>query len=263
MDEPTTEPHHGLVPGAVALISTTVDDGLMPVIAVAPGDDTISVIPLSPAVQNATEWDLELPAEVLGYRAIAEVWNYGSILPEQCGELVATVTPEILEGLQTLFRAALSSDPVPNGLRVGPPVLDDDDPRLLAQDADADLAHSFWEPALALAGAATFGEFVRHRRLELDVAAAELETTSGANGWLADVEDDTLDLRQALPSHALVEVLRRLQVGASARLRAIVRSTLEGTSPQFARGRASAEPPPIDADEYLDAVFAELEQSSS
>lgn len=263
MDEPTSEPQGGLVPGAVALISTTVDEGLMPVIAVAPGVDTISVIPLSPDVQNATEWDLELPAEILGYRAMAEVWNYGSILPEQCHELVATIPPEILEDLQTLFCAALSSDPVPNGLRVGPPVLDDGDPRLLAQDADADLAHAFWEPALALAGAATFGEFVRHRRLELDLAADELEMTSGANGWLADVEGDKLDLRQALPSHALVEVLRRLQVGASARLRAIVRSTLEGTSPLFARGGAGAELPPIDADEYLDAVFAELEQSAS
>ncbi|HEX4033585.1 MAG TPA: hypothetical protein VHX66_03995 [Solirubrobacteraceae bacterium] len=251
------------VPGAVGLIGGVVDGGLLAVVAIAASDDAVSVVPLSPSVEQATEWDLEVPLDVLGYRAIAEVWNYGTILPEQCREVVATVTPGTLHALDQLSRAALTGGPVPAQLAVGPPVLDDCDPRLLFQDNEADFAHPFWEPALALAGAATFGEFIRHRRDDLHLGPSELEATAGSSGWLADVEADALDLRQALAPKALARVLRRLQVGATSRLRAITRTTLEGASPQLARGVSGDRPPTGDADSYLDEVFDELRKEWS
>ena len=262
-----SEPNDALpdirVPGAVGLIGGAVDGGLLAVVAIATSDDAVSVVPLSPSVEQAAEWDLEVPVDALGYRAIAEVWNYGTILPEQCREIVATVTPGILNALHQLSRAALAGSPVPAELAVGPPVLDDCDPRLLFQDSEADIAHSFWEPALALAGAATFGEFMRHRREDLDLAPSDLEATAGSSGWLVDVEADALDLRQALAPKALARVLRRLQVGATSRLRAIARTTLEGASPQLARGVASDLPPTSDPDTYLDEVFDELRKDPS
>ena len=52
------------------------------------------------------------------------------------------------------------------------------------QDAQAELAHSFWGPALALAGAETLGQLVHHRREELRIATGEIEWLSHPHGWL-------------------------------------------------------------------------------
>lgn len=255
----TAAPLHGrLKPGTVGLFSAGEDAGMLPVVVLALNDDTASVVPLSAAVQYASEWDLELDTEILGYPAMAEVWNYGSVLPEQCHEVVAHLPVDVLGALVQLSRAARTGGPVPDGLALGPPVLDEADPRLLFQDSEADLAHVLWEPALVLAGAATFGELVRHRREELQLSPAELEASAGTAGWLERVERDAVDLRLALPAQRLVGVLRRLQLSGSARLRTIARSTLEGTSPQLARGGASHPDGLPDPEQYLDAVFDEL-----
>ena len=69
----------GLATGAVALISAPDSDLLMPAVAMAFAEDrTVSVVPVTSEVRHATEWDLFLDASVLGYGAVAEVWNYGS-----------------------------------------------------------------------------------------------------------------------------------------------------------------------------------------
>lgn len=255
----TAAPLHGrLEPGAIGLFSVDESAGLLPVVVLALNEDTASVVPLSAAVQYASEWDLKLDTEILGYPAMAEVWNYGLALPEQCHEVVGHLPGNVLTALVQLSRAARLGGPVPNGVRLGPPVLDEADPRLRFQDSEADLAHALWEPALALAGAATFGELVRHRREELQLAPTELEASGGAAGWLDSVERDAVDLRLALPAQRLVGVLRRLQLRGSSRLRTIARSTLEGTSPQLAR-RGTDHPDGLpDPEEYLDAVFDEL-----
>jgi hypothetical protein len=262
MTEIAAESRGALAPGAVVLIGDASNSGLLPVVAIRSGDGAVTVVPLSAAVEFATEWDLEIPADELGYRAIAEVWNYGTVLREQCLEVVAMLATTTVGALEQLCRAARSGSPIPDGLAVGPPVLADDDPRLLFQDSEADVAHSFWEPALALAGAATFGELLRHRREELHVEKAELEATAGTDGWLAGVESDLVDLRRALPPRALARVLRRLQFGASSRLRTIVHATLEGASPRLARGEAADGLALTDSDTYLDAVFGEMEKAA-
>jgi len=247
-----------LAPGAVGLITDAFAEQLLPAVVVRHGDGAVSVVPLSPAVQYATEWDLRIPADALGYAVIAEVWNYGTVLAEQCLEVVGTLSAASLTALEQLVNAATAGSAAPDSVPVGPPVLDDADPRLLFQESEAEQAHAFWEPALALAGAATLGELLRHRREELAIAAVALEGISGETGWLDAVEEDSVDPRQALPARALASVLRRLQIGASTRLRTLMRSTLEGHSPQFARVLAPGESPTIDADAYVDAIFDEL-----
>jgi hypothetical protein len=260
MNDRAPHPDRALTAGTVALVSATASDRLLPMVVLSRDEESVTGVPVSPAVRYASEWDLQLSGEVLGYPAIAEVWNFGSILPEQCRELVGVVAPPVLDALQQLSRAALAGDPVPEGLPVGPPVLADADPRLVFQDAEAEAAHPFWEPALALSGVATLGQLVRHRREALAVAPTELEMLAG--GRLDDLEHDKLDLRRALPAAALGALLRRLQLGASARLRAIARSTVEAGHPAVARGARSIDPAP-DADAYVDAVFAALEDDRS
>lgn len=251
-----------VTPGTVTLVGGPAAGALMPVIAVALRDDTVTVVPVSHEINRATEWDLLLDADVLGYPAIAQAWNFGSVLAEQCREVFTVVDPEVYTGLQRLFAAAVAGEGVPANLPVGAPVLTADDPRLLSQDADAEVAHRFWEPALTLAGAATLGELVRHRREELAKADAELRHLSGDCGWLPAFERDELDLRRALPARTLGALLRALGLRTSARLRAIARTTVEAGSPSFARGVDDRDVPAQDADAYLDDVFAELEDAT-
>jgi hypothetical protein len=249
-----------LAPGMISLIADASGEHVAPAVVVRFADGAASVVPLSPAVQYASEWDLTIPVEVLGYAAIAQVWNYGTILAEQSRELVATLSPPNLAALQQLVSAAAAGGAAPDDLPVGPPVLDDNEPRLLFQESQAEEAHVFWEPALALAGAATLGELLRHRREDLAIATSELEAHAGETGWIAGVEDDSVDPRQALPARALASVLRCLELGVSTRLRTLVRTTLEGHQPQFARDLTGNRPPAVDVDAYLDAVFDELGQ---
>ena len=244
-------------PGAVALVSGVTGDLLLPAIVVASGEDTLTVVPLHPEVEHATEWDLVLDTDVLGYAAIAQVWNYGSVLVEQCRDVVARLGANPWRQVQRLLSAAVGGQPAPGDLPVGPPTLSPDDPRLLFQDAEAEAAHEFWQPALALAGAATLGELVRHRREEVQVDPAELPE-GGAN-WLKPLELDAIDLRSAVPPAGLAALLRRLGLRASTRLRTIVRSTIEASSPQLARGSADVDDQRVSTDAYLDAVFSELE----
>jgi hypothetical protein len=250
--------HPRLTTGVVTLVSAPDADLLMPAIAVAlPEDETVTVVPVSADVRLATDWDLLLDPSVLGYRAIAEVWNYGSVLPEQCVEVVGTVDDLVFAAMKAMIAAAIAGEPAPSGVPIGPAVVADDDPRLLFQDAEAEAVHVFWQPTLRLAGALTLGEVVRHRRDEAEVAA-RVDALAGATEWLEPLERDELDIARRLPSTTLADLLRHLGLGASARLRSIASTTLQASSPAIARGPASGEPP-VDAEAYLDAVFAELE----
>ena len=214
-------------PGCVVLVADAAASRLMPAAVIAAAEDAVTIVPMSAAVEHATEWDLNVPAVVLGYQAIAEVWNFGSVLPEQIAEVVTELPGTTLEALGHLVRAAAGSAVVPEGLDVGPPVLDDADPRLLFQDAEAEAAHAFWEPTLILAGSLTLGQLVHHRRVELELPAAELEAVGRQAGWIADLERDELDLRADLPAGALAALMRRLQIGASRRLGRIAAWTME------------------------------------
>jgi hypothetical protein len=254
--------YRGLTTGAVTLVSAPGADLLMPAIAMAFSDDeTVTVVPVSSEARHATEWDLVLDDSVLGYVAMAEVWNYGSVLPEQCREVVAVLDPNLLGALEQLVEAAVAGRSVPGHLAVGAPVLTDDDPRLLFQDAEAEAIHAYWRPVLKLAGAATLGEVVRHRRDELGDAAAVREL-AGAADWLEPLERDELDIRRALPATTLRELFRRLGLGASARLRAIAATTIESASPAIARYGGTDDDVPVDTDTYLDAVFDDLENDA-
>jgi hypothetical protein len=246
--------------GSIVLLSDLKGDELLPAIVRRLSDDAVTVVPVSAAVHLATEWDLLLPRELLGYEAMATVWNFGRALPEQIAEVVAVLGERELHALDVLAHATRTGE-APAGLSVGPPTLDDADPRLLHQDAEAELAHRFWQPALALAGVETLGQLVHHRREELGVAVAELEAVSDVPGWLAELEDDRLDLRRTLPAPALAALLRRLGLSASRRLARIATWTIEAQAPTLARkGQARDRDDAATPGEYVAAMLRELER---
>jgi hypothetical protein len=254
-------PHGRAVRGEVALVSDSRGEELLTSIVLGGGDDVLTVVPVSSQTNLATEWDLLIPASVLGYPAAAQTWNFGTVLPEQVREVVATLDPTTFDAVTDLVLAAATTGAVPEGMTVGAPVLDDADPRLVVQDAQAEANRIFWAPAMALAGAATLGQLVHHRREELQVAAEDVEALGETRGWLADFERDSLDVRAVLPSHALAGLMRRLQIGASGKLRAIARATIEAQAPALARGesgRAIHQDLP-NAAQYLDEFLSELE----
>ncbi len=248
-----------VVAGSVVLLSDLESDELLVAVVRRASEEDLTVVPVSADVQFASEWDLLLPRDLLGYTAMAQVWNFGTVLPEQIADVAAVLRDDERRALDALAKAARTGE-VPVGLPIGPATLDDADPRLLHQDAEAEAVRRFWAPALTLAGAETLGQLVHHRREELGVAVDELESVTTAGGWLSDLEDDRLELRSALPSSALAAVMRRLRIGASRRLGRIMLWTIEGQAPSFARkGQHGQEGDLPAAEEYIAAILRELE----
>lgn len=246
--------------GSVVLLSDFEGDELLPAVIRRVTDEALTVVPVSGDVHFATEWDLLLDRNLLGYVAMARVWNFGTVLREQVAEVAAMLSESQQRALDALALAARGSGQVPAGIPVGPPTIEEADPRLLHQEVEAELVRRFWEPALALAGAETLGQLVHHRREELRLAAAELEDVTAARGWLGDLEADTLGLRRVVPAAALGALLRQLRLGASQRLARIATWTLEAQAPSFAR--RGAEPGAEDVlsvSDYVAAVLDELE----
>ena len=253
--------------GEVVLVAAPASDEYLPAVVAKVGDETVTVVPLSGEVEAASEWDLLLDRGVLGYQAMAEAWNFGTVLPEQVGERVAKLTADTFEQLRQLLRAAASSAPVPEGIPIGVSIGGDDDPRLLFHDEEVERVHVFWEPTLALAGAATLAQLVAHRREELALAPEELESVSMAeSGWLARLEEGELPIQRYLLPGALAALMARLQIGVSRRLARIATWTLEeqaqstgyATGSALARkrlGSSSSEQPVSD---YVDEFIREL-----
>jgi hypothetical protein len=265
---PGVESREAAPAGSLALIEEPCAEELLIVIVLGEGEDGLTVVPVSPTVRMATEWDLYLPEELLGYPAVAQVWNQGLILPEQAAETVASVPPSTLDGLTRLVQAANASSDVPPGLTVGPPVLDQQDPRLLHQDAESQTALAYWGPTLALAGSSTLGQLVRHRRDELQVPSEDIEALARPDGWLGELEADTLDVARRLPAAALAGTMHMLRIAASRRLARIARWTIEaqapGRSAALARQSAPGEPAEVlDVDGYVEDFMRELGRHSA
>jgi hypothetical protein len=253
--------------GSLVIVRDVCGEQLLPMIVIGESEDGLAVVPVSPDVGHATEWDLYLPDVLLGYQAVAQVWNQGVVLPEQTSEHVTDVTPATLDALTTLVRAANASIEVPAGLTVGPPVLADLDPRLLHQDTESRRALSFWEPTLALVGSSTLGQLVRHRRDELQIPIREIEELAERAGWLAELEADTLDLPRAVPPGALAATMRLLRVAASRRLERLARWTIEAQSPATGAALGRRAPgesdDPTDVDAYIGEFMRDLGGNAS
>lgn len=136
-------PAHHL--GEVVVLRGPNDGALLLGALIASSADSLEVVPLSTEVLAAAEWDLFLGVEEgpLGYEAIAEVWNHGSVSPTQISESLGALSERASEQLVELYDAVYRSE-VPAGAPTGPPLLSEADPRSLFQQAEAERARLYW-----------------------------------------------------------------------------------------------------------------------
>jgi hypothetical protein len=137
------------------LVAVVLDTG-----SEAAGTDGLVVAPLSTETELATDADLVLTGAQtrLGYEVMAEIWNHGTLLREQLEEQRGGVEGIAWEKLAALYAAAIgeredeadeaqtTAAPVGDG----PPVIADDDPRIVFQDEEIERAQRFYLPAARL-----------------------------------------------------------------------------------------------------------------
>jgi hypothetical protein len=113
-----------------------------------PAPKTVVVAPVSPEVEHASDADLILGADdPLGYPAIVEVWNHGTLLLDQIVERLGVLAEETRRSLDAVYEAVLQGDSAPAGVPVGVEIVSDDDPRAIFQEEESERASAFWRPA--------------------------------------------------------------------------------------------------------------------
>jgi hypothetical protein len=220
--EKDAAPAHDLSPertlGSVYAIHGPLSDEYLLGALVDWDEEEAVVVPVSHETRFATNWDLLLEQQLLGYRARAQVWNHGTVLVEQLDEKIAELG-DWAGALATLYEAVLESRELPTPVPVGPPVLSDVDPRLLFQEDEGERAAVYWQPATLLAGVENVFELVRLQRDALGLDADELDVEPTT---LEALEGGTLDIGNQIPVPAFGTLLRRLKLGASRRLEQLV-----------------------------------------
>lgn len=226
------------------------------------------VVPVSDEVRYATNWDLLLDEQLLGYRAMAEVWNHGTVLVEQLNEKIGELG-EWASALEALYAAALEGAELPTALPVGPTVLSEIDPRNAFQDQEGERTAVYWQPANLLAGVENVFELVRLQREELELEPDMVGAVDPSA--LEQLEGGKLDVGNAIPTAAFADLLRRLQVTASRRLEQLIAAAVVATyrepldtRPALARKRRGVRKPAqtVDRDrfaaEYARKVIEEM-----
>jgi hypothetical protein len=113
-------------------------------------EDRLLVAPAVPHPELATDRDLLLDSDVLGYRAFIDITNLGSLLRDQLLDQVGQLARPAAEAMIGLYRHLLSGGPAPQDAARGLPALDEADPRLLEQAARSEALRELWHPAHSL-----------------------------------------------------------------------------------------------------------------
>lgn len=163
LGDPTREPTATVRPfqadgqvrtGALWRAVAEVDTGFAWVVAVigrSPDtEDCLVVAPVVPQLELATDRDLLLTSDLLGYPAFIDITNLGSLLRDQLVEQVGQLDRPAAEAMVALYRHVLSGSPAPHDAPRGLPALDEADPRLLEQAARAEALRELWHPAHSL-----------------------------------------------------------------------------------------------------------------
>lgn len=113
----------------------------------ADAESRILVAPVVGEPELATERDLLIGSETLGYEAFVDLQNIGTLLPTQLLESLGALPHAQADALVALYRWTLAGDSEPDGLPTGPPVLAQQDPRLLAAEGRGDELRALWRDA--------------------------------------------------------------------------------------------------------------------
>jgi hypothetical protein len=213
-------PGDDLTFGEICVVDTDFSDGTLLVAVVLDHSEeepeTVEVAPISTAITNASEWDLLLAAEdgPLGYPAMVELWNHGTVLPDQVVERFGLLAVDGQHRLNAMYEALLNDEAPPVDVPRGVPVIADGDPRALFQEDEAERVQLFWQPAARIFSetapdaAASVGALLNHW---LEQAGYDASDLAHKVGWPTEdvllVRSDRVD-PQRFPSDRLAELFR-------------------------------------------------------
>ena len=165
--------------------------------------------------------------DVLPYSAMAEVWNHLHVLREQFLEQLGRLLSAASEAVDAAMDAFASGAELPLGLRQGPPLLTDADPRHGFRDGEATLARMFTEPWRMLNAASTLGGVIKGRLEDFEVQADQLgDEVAVPTEQLQRLGDDREDIHGLLAVATMERLIRRLELLPSRRLAELVRAAV-------------------------------------
>jgi hypothetical protein len=236
------------------------------------------VVPVSPDVHQAGDWDIVFDEGVLPYAAMAEVWNHVNVLREQLMEQISRLPAALADGVSHAIDAFMDGGELPNDVRQGPALLTERDARQSFRHEEAGRVREFGEPWRLLFAASTLGGVIKGRRedceLEPSSFSQDLELDAAK---LSRIEDDYEDLNARIPVGVMARLVGRLSLPPSHRLGELiwhaafdnVREGLAESEPLRARRRAGfrSAPPQVPedtrreiADRYTAQVMQRLEE---
>jgi hypothetical protein len=232
-------------PGEIWSVRATSPAGqeqlLLVVIAAPATQSTVAVIPLNDDPRLATEWDLIIPREVLGYPVLAQAKLAGTIAPEQLAQRLSSVPERSQVELAELSHAAEQGTSIPPAhLPVGPWVLDEADERLKVRAHNANALVAYLHPAYEdpLSEWGTFSSIVLRQSSALGVRLEEILEP----GWARKLATGEIDLLGQIPPRRIAALLAELHIRWSERIRdSLYRLALDRYSPpQLIQGAAFA-----------------------
>jgi hypothetical protein len=214
-------------PGAIHCVWGPEDGELLPALIMDVDEVEALVIPISPDTDMAGDGDVFIDQDVLAYPAIAEMWNHLRVLVEQIVEQIGELEATVHQNLDTALDAMLASEPLPAGLRQGPELIGELDPRALFREREAERARKFVEPWRALNLGATLGAVLEARRSERDLALDDVgERTDLAADALHRLEGDREDLHARVPIASMTALVRQMNLTPSRKLADLVEAAV-------------------------------------
>lgn len=176
-------------------------------------EDWLTVIPISEQVEFATNADLLLD-DALGFPAIAELWNQGTVLAEQVVGVLSRLPDEVFEQLDRMHEASVDGHPVPEDLPVGPEVISEQDPRLALQQQRAHTTAAFWSASQLVAEAESFPQLVELAEYRCRSRPDWQALLPDGGQWVAELKEG-IDVFSDVPVAAMASLFSSLRLPAA------------------------------------------------
>jgi hypothetical protein len=186
----------------------------------------VLVVPLLSDTRWATENDIELPIDTLGYPALAPVWAADHVLAEQAFEPVNMLSEKDLRSLSDGYKAIYAGRALAEP--AGPAVLGADDPRIAAHAAIADELRVYFEPWSEQQGSKELGPVLHARREDAGIELEEWSENLGVDPRLWErFESAELDPHTSIATSAIAKAVHVLKLIASERIVSLAHASVE------------------------------------
>jgi hypothetical protein len=184
------------------------------------------IVPLLTETRWATESDIELSINTLGYPALAPVWAADHVLAEQAVEPLNMLSERTFATLADGYRAIYAGQALAEP--AGPAVVGPEDPRIAAHAAIADDLRPYFAPWSELQGSEELGPVLHARRedagIELEEWSERIDVVPAI--W-ARFEAAQLDPYAEIPTAAIAKAIRLLKLLPSERIVGLARTSVE------------------------------------